>query len=236
MARINIVYNGCDDPVGFLEKAHRERELLAGGHDSGFRDLEGYFNDVEFGGALGLYPTEGVKRYGSYENLKKVMLAERDRREMLSRTASRLARMSIRDLLSSMSDIKKGIPVGPEAAEEIRRDVVARYGTSLADDYVEYVALCGSMVVSGIEHTGARPDDEHDIRLAIGDVRGQLDIVRKYYPLCSVESDKTVAVMYFQDGSGIVYVLTEDLVLEPCYGSLSQYFASTWWQGVEGLL
>lgn len=221
-----IQYNGCDEPLAFLDAEAERLKAYAELHRTA--SLEEFFRRLETGDAKLTDPVGILREYGSYESYEAALLSARNQDDHMLEMAECFSKMPLKTMLSVMYDVRCDKPVSEETVRGICDKAMAAYGVTLADDYVVYLRTCGRLAVCGVEMSGFYPFGEYDILANIGEARAEIGISDKYYPLCWFESEDTATVAYFQDASGIVYALDCDLTLEPEFRSLQEFLAACW--------
>lgn len=234
VAVVKVNYVGCDDPGKFIAQERAEQECLVRDGCCQFSWWQ-YFQDIEEGKAPMPEPWEWMS-YASFEDYRAAMLAKEEESEAFDRTVKGFVSGRFPDVLAEMPGVEFGDPVDDAVVDGVVAEVRSRFGIRLADDYVEYLRRYGLMSVCGVRQTGIDPSGEHSIVECIAQVRRELGIREEYYPLASMDEAWSMAMMYFQDADGFVYMLDQKRVFRPVGRNLLEYVVAMWCGPKEDLM
>lgn len=214
-----IKYVGCDDPKGFLDVKRRGQLVrtvtcgLDGVDESGSGRIEPYV------------------WHASHNSAEEFLAAEGARQEARQRARAMLDSwwdVPFPDVLRLIPGVEVGSPVDGAVVGSVVREMESLFGFSMAEDYRRYLEACGTMTVGGIQHTGVNALDGYDILRATRDMRGTCGISGRYYPLAVLYVGWSMAVAFFQDPEGYVYVLERDGTFKPWCLGLKKYVFKLW--------
>lgn len=229
-----VKYRGCGDPGSTLDKIAVELDLASKNRKLNILDARQYFAEIESGKRPIPESRMWEGSYASFDEYKKDVLAVVERREADRQRLENMLHGAFPGCLSDVPDIAVSGRVCQDEVDRVVVEMRETFGTELSEDYISYLAACGTVSICGIGVTGIDHEGEYHILDVMRDMLAELGIKHGYYPLSVIDSDRFLARYLFQDKNGYVYGLLRDGTFIPVCQSLCEYMASLWYEARRG--